>query len=40
MERTPVEKVDADNHSGRGHGECSGGEGGLRQNVGRNESYG
>jgi hypothetical protein len=39
MERAPVEGVDADNHSGRGHGEGGGGEGGLQQNVGRNVSY-
>lgn len=38
MERAPVEKFDADNHSGRGRGEGSGGEGGLQRNVGRNGS--
>ena len=37
--RTLVEKVDADKHSGRERGEGSGGEGGLRRNVGRNGFY-
>jgi len=39
MERTPVGGVDADNRSGRGRGEGSGGEGGLQRNIGRNGSY-
>ena len=39
MKRTPVEKVDVDKPSGHGRGEGSGGEGGLRRNVGRNGSY-
>lgn len=39
MESTPVEKVDVDKPSEHGHGESSGGEGGLQRNVGRNGSY-